>query len=243
MKLYWRHFFGNQKRNDIILSDVWAEVKYYEEKDAIESGWLYQSGYWYQSRSTRLNLKGYDKKINLPKNYSYRFESPDKIDMNKLDSIYKQYITVKNFIDFWNPLEDMTRSKFVVIYDDNNEPVAFTKMNMYNGAIEGNAFAWDYKQPKHQLGKKIIDIEAHIALELGYEHLYQGYGYEECAKYKADFFGFEWWTGTEWSGDKVLYKLLCENDSSAKTLEEIMKGRELYNLGVGSSERESLINS
>ena len=133
MKLYWRHFFGNQKRNDIILSDVWAEVKYYEEKDAIESGWLYQSGYWYQSRSTRLNLKGYDKKINLPKNYSYRFESPDKIDMNKLDSIYKQYITVKNFIDFWNPLKDTTRSKFVIIYDDSNEPVAFTKMNMYNG--------------------------------------------------------------------------------------------------------------
>jgi hypothetical protein len=34
--------------------------------------------------------------------------------------------------------------------------------------------------------------------------------------YKSDFYGFEWWTGTEWSTDKELYKKLCLRDETAK---------------------------
>jgi hypothetical protein len=40
-----------------------------------------------------------------------------------------------------------------------------------------------------------------------------GSGYEKSSEYKAKYKGFEWWTGTEWSTNKKLYKRLCRRDS------------------------------
>ena len=40
--------------------------------------------------------------------------------------------------------------------------------------------------------------------------------------------GFEWWTGSEWSTDKVAYKTLCESDTKTKTIYELGQLEEEY---------------
>jgi hypothetical protein len=57
--------------------------------------------------------------------------------------------------------------------------------------------------------------ECEVAKMLGCTHVYILGGYEKCCLYKSDFYGFEWWTGLEWTTDKQLYKNLCERDDKA----------------------------
>ena len=39
-------------------------------------------------------------------------------------------------------------------------------------------------------------------------------GYENCCRYKANYHGFEFWTGYEWSIDTELYNKLIDRDDS-----------------------------
>jgi hypothetical protein len=48
-----------------------------------------------------------------------------------------------------------------------------------------------------------------------------GSGYEQGSEYKASYKGFEWWTGTEWSTDKKLYKRLCRRDSRIDSFRDL----------------------
>ena len=48
-----------------------------------------------------------------------------------------------------------------------------------------------------------------------------GSGYETSSEYKANYKGFEWWTGAEWSTDKKLYKRMCRRDSRIQTLGDL----------------------
>jgi hypothetical protein len=58
--------------------------------------------------------------------------------------------------------------------------------------------------------------ECETAKILECKHVYILGGYEKCCLYKSDYYGFEWWTGAEWSEDKELYKKLCLRDEDAK---------------------------
>ena len=49
--------------------------------------------------------------------------------------------------------------------------------------------------------------------ELGHTHSYVCPGYEQTCIWKSRFPGFEFWTGTEWSSDKITYEKLCLQDS------------------------------
>jgi hypothetical protein len=69
----------------------------------------------------------------------------------------------------------------------------------------------------------MVGIEVEYAKKLALNHLYIGQGYESGSKYKSEFKGFEWWTGTEWSRDVELYKKLCDNDSTINTIDDITR--------------------
>ena len=53
-------------------------------------------------------------------------------------------------------------------------------------------------------------------------YAYLGPGYERSSIYKADIPGFEWWTGKEWSSDKEVFKDLCKNDSTIRSLNDLI---------------------
>ena len=58
-----------------------------------------------------------------------------------------------------------------------------------------------------------MDMELQWASENYVAHFYMGSGYEKSSEYKANYKGFEWWTGVEWSTNKKLYRRLCKRDS------------------------------
>ena len=51
--------------------------------------------------------------------------------------------------------------------------------------------------------------------------MYLGFGYEKSCIYKADYAGFEFWTGEEWSDDIERYKFLCERDSNIEKVSDL----------------------
>ena len=58
-----------------------------------------------------------------------------------------------------------------------------------------------------------LDMEIEWASENYVRYFYMGSGYEQSSEYKANYRGFEWWTGTKWSRNKKQYKRLCRRDS------------------------------
>ena len=57
--------------------------------------------------------------------------------------------------------------------------------------------------------------------ELGVEFMYLGTSYESNSVKKADYPGFQWWTGRMWSSDRDEYVRLCHEETKAKTLIDI----------------------
>ena len=72
-----------------------------------------------------------------------------------------------------------------------------------------------------------LDLELKWAAENYVAYFYMGSGYEISSEYKANYRGFEWWTGTEWSTNKKLYKSLCRRDSRVETLADVAKCQSL----------------
>ena len=73
----------------------------------------------------------------------------------------------------------------------------------------------------------ISDITLDLELIWAQENLigsyYLGSGYERSSEYKANYKGFEWWTGTKWSNSKKLYQKLCRSDSRIQSLSDVAK--------------------
>jgi hypothetical protein len=73
-------------------------------------------------------------------------------------------------------------------------------------------FGWDYENPKLGLGNVNIYYSAMLAKLKKCTHIYMSAGYESSSAYKANYKGFEWWTGLHWSSDVDKYKELCYDD-------------------------------
>ncbi len=58
-----------------------------------------------------------------------------------------------------------------------------------------------------------LDLELIWAQEHMIDNYYMGPGYEKSSEYKANYRGFQWWTGSEWSTNKRQYRRLCKRDS------------------------------
>lgn len=229
LKVKKEHFYGSQENHEIHLIKLKLDKTGLDEKEALNNGWLIDSGKWYQCRSVRINISEYltkTKKPKLPKSLQFHWVWQNQITEKEsadIVSIFKQFTDQKGFEAEYNVNSDVDRSSWLIVYD-NEVPVAFTKFILYKTGIESQFTAWNYHNPKLSLGKNIVWYEIQCAIQFSNnEYLYIGQGYEKGSLYKADFSGFEWWDGEQWSTDKEKYRKLCMRDSTINTLQELAK--------------------
>jgi hypothetical protein len=228
LKTKMDHFFGSQEKYDLQLVKLTLDTTDLDENEALENGWLIANNEWYQSRSVRINIDEYFKKLKkkpLPEDYSiWHKDNMNEEDIEAVKKVYKEFCDKKGFDIQYDLFSDSDRSAWLIIYKG-LEAVAFTKFIRYTDAYESQFTAWNYSEPKLSLAKRMVEFEAGLsnALFPNTKYLYIGQGYEKGSAYKADFAGFEWWTGNEWSTDREVYKSLCARDSSINTLDDLTK--------------------
>lgn len=231
LKTKIEHIYGSQEHHDLQIAKFTLDDSGIEfsEREAIENGWLIHNGEWYQCRSTRINIDKYLEKYTkptLPKQDIVFFNNNELSEENKqdIDRIYKEYCEYKKFDTNFKLHVDENRSGWFIVYD-NDIAVAFTKCIFYTvGGMESQYTAWNYHNPKLSIAKKLVYYEVNMAKKLTTsDYLYIGQGYETGSIYKADYPGFEWWTGSEWSTDIEKYKELCVRDSDINTLDDLTR--------------------
>jgi len=227
LKVKKEHFYGSQENQEIHMVKMKLDKTDLDEREALENGWLIAENEWYQCRSVRINISEYlakTKKPKLPKSVQFHWFWQSQITEKEsadIVSVFKQFTDQKGFEAEYDVNSDVYRSSWLIVYD-NEVPVAFTKFILYKTGIESQFTAWNYHNPKLSLGKNIVWYEIQAAITFSkIKHLYIGQGYEKGSLYKADFAGFEWWTGEEWSTDKNEYRRLCMRDSDINTLHDL----------------------
>jgi hypothetical protein len=224
LRFTFEHVYGAQEKNDLGLVKLRLDTNNIHERDALENGWLIHCGEWYQCRSVRINLKKFVVKNKFPNHI--KVERISNTDLhhsrNNIRNIYDHYVRIKNYKDHYAIFDDHDRASWLLVYDC-NLPIAFTKLIHYQGGLESQYNAWNYHKPGLFIGKNLVHYEAAVALENHLDYLYIGAGYEKGCLYKAEYNGFEWWTGTEWSEDKIKYRELCVRDSTINSLEDLSK--------------------
>ena len=248
MDIYFRHYAGAITEYDYLFFDCMAEVPLVEEDQALSQGWLPDDylikkdslgntlkSHWYQARQTRINLNKFTdtrrtrKARKKCKEITTKCLNAKEVDLNILNDIFDKYFEYRGFKS-WE-LEPLILSeshrKYFLIYYLNNKPIAFTFMrDVGSNSVFSTQFAWDYENPKLYLGKYANLAEIDYCIEHNKDYMYLGFGYEKSCIYKADYEGFEFWTGEEWSDDIERYIFLCERDSQLKSLHELDKCKE-----------------
>jgi hypothetical protein len=227
LKITKEHIYGSQENHEIHFIKLKLDKTGLDEKEALNNGWLIDSGKWYQCRSVRINISEYLTKTKKPKlpeslkfHWFYREQITEK-ESADIISIFDQFTKQKGFEAEYDINSDSDRSNWLIVYDD-EVPVAFTKFVMYKPGIESQFTAWNYHNPKLSLGKNIVWYEMQCATTFCTDkYLYIGQGYEKGSMYKSDFAGFEWWDGEKWTGDKEEYRRLCTQDSTINTLQDL----------------------
>lgn len=106
------------------------------------------------------------------------------------EQIYRAYCHHKQFMSvmplflsqFQDPLND------IHVYYYNDQLVAWSLCRRWdNYNAESMQFAWNYKNPELELGRRSLEHECAYYKSLGYKYLYLGEG----ANYKAQFDGYE----------------------------------------------------
>ena len=238
MELIFDHTLGKQENQDLVICKPLAFIEQSEEMDALDTGWLaldhpvMNKEVFYQSRSTRINLQKY-----IPRYKSHKWQDEDigvkiidaseMVKLLGLPQIYKQYMKRKEFKMDYNPFAHYhKRDQFMIFYTGTPDNIiGFTKQKKYTYQ-EDYATIDDVGAPDlaglesvlHANTVPISDITLDLELIWAQENLigsyYLGSGYERSSAYKANYKGFEWWTGTEWSKNKRLYRRLCRRDSA-----------------------------
>ena len=238
MELLFDHTFGKQEQQDLVVCRPMAIVDPDEEHEAIERGWLALDSpvdceeVFYQSRSTRINMDLYKPRY---KSHTYNgtqvgikiIEASEMVKLLSLPHIYKQYMKRKNFGADYDPFRHYhRRDQFMVFYlGTADNIVGFTKQKRYRYQ-EDHYSTIDTYDSKDLAGLESVihantvpisditlDMEISWASDNYVRHFYMGSGYEKSSEYKANYKGFEWWTGTHWSTNKKQYKRLCRRDS------------------------------
>ena len=166
-------------------------------------------------RSVRLDLSRYkpnETTLKLAKKIGYTRQGFQ--DLPLFRNIFDSYVQHHGFsreISF-----DQLQDHDMIIYHYEGRIVGFSLVKYYGDAMVASQFVWDYADPKLSLGKIAQYCECQVAEDMECTHVYILGGYEKCCLYKSDFYGFEWWTGKQWSQDKELYQQLCYRDESVK---------------------------
>jgi len=237
MELIFDHTFGKQENHDLIVCNPLAFVDNGEEIEALDTGWLaldkpvMGKEVFYQSRSTRINLQNFK-----PKYEHHRWQGED-IDLKVIDAnemvhllglphIYKQYMKRKKFKMDYTPFTHYhKRDQFMIFFIGKpNNIIGFTKQkrymyqedHMHIDEVDIQDVA-SLESVIHANTVPISDVTLDLELIWAQEHMidnyYMGSGYEKSSEYKANYRGFQWWTGSEWSTNKRQYRRLCKRDS------------------------------
>ena len=252
MELLFDHTLGKQEQQDLVVCRPMALVDRDEEAEAIERGWLALdhpvSGkeLFYQSRSTRIDLDlyrpRYKSHTHNGEQIGYKIiDASEMVKLLSLPNIYRQYMKRKNFGADYDPFANYhKRDQFMIFYlGSADNIVGFTKQKKYRYQ-EDNYSTIDTYDSRDLAGLEsvihantvpISDItlytEISWAQDIYVRYLYMGSGYEKSSEYKANYRGFEWWTGTEWSTNKKQYRALCRRDSRMDSLMDVAKCQSL----------------
>jgi len=223
MRIIFSHRFGCHTRSELILSyPELVDVRPEEHSQALEQGWLLSAEnpgckpFWYQSRSTRINL------TTINYSFNHEFQLLDKNhSVEELEKIYTLYCNHKHYNRHFE-FKEFLDIDFLIGYYHNDNLTAWTKFRQYDRRnIESVMFAWDYRDPSSHLGINSLRAEIAWAKQHNYKYLYMGSGYEKNSIYKSDMNGFEWWTGSAWSQDREEYVRLCKRDSVISSCHQI----------------------
>jgi hypothetical protein len=242
MKLFFDHILGKQTHEDLVFNLVSATFEEHEWDYAFENGWAparywFDSAFanstnyvWYQSRQTRLDLSEHSvsyKTAKQIKNSNVIVITSKNLEcsLSQAYNIYLKYCKTKDFGDII-PTEDFEKyffkpNQYYIYFYHNNTLEAITIVSKWSNCLFSECFWWTYSTPSLSLGKQSFYYEAKLAKELGIRYLYTGLGYNSSSAYKADKRGFEFWTGREWSRDKEIFKILCENDDKITSIAEL----------------------
>jgi hypothetical protein len=238
MELIFDHTFGKQEQQDLVVCKPMAIVDTDEEHEAIERGWLALDTpvdgqeVFYQSRSTRINIDLYKPRYKSHAHDGQKvgmkiIEASEMVKLLSLPHIYRQYMKRKNFGADYDPFQHYhARDQFKVFYlGTADNIVGFTKQKRYR-YCDDHYSTIDTYDSKDLAGLESVihantvpitdltlDMEISWASDNYVRYFYMGSGYEESSEYKANYSGFEWWTGTHWSTNKKQYKRLCRRDS------------------------------
>jgi hypothetical protein len=145
----------------------------------------------------------------------------------------------KKFTQDYDPFAPYhARDQFMLFYTGTADNIlGFTKQKRYR--YQEDNYAMDDRYPdlaglESVIHANTVDISA-LTLDLELEwavdnyvaYFYMGSGYELSSEYKANYRGFEWWTGTQWSTNKKQYRALCRRDSRIETLADVAKCQSL----------------
>ena len=246
MELLFDHSLGKQEQQDLVICRPMAIVEHDEEEEALDAGWLAldhpvaDREVFYQSRSTRINLDLYRPRY---KRHEYNgqdigikvIDASEMVKLLGLPHIYRQYMERKNFGVDYDPFTHYhPRDQFMIFYlGTADNIVGFTKQKKYRYPEE-NYSTIDSYDSKDLAGIESVihantipisditlDLEIDWAQNNYVAYFYMGSGYETSSEYKANYRGFEWWTGTEWSTNKKQYRRLCRRDSRIETLKDL----------------------
>ena len=246
MELLFDHTLGKQEQQDLVICRPMAIVDQDEEAEAIDSGWLaldhpvLNKEVFYQSRSTRIDLDLYKPRYKAHthdgQEIGYKvIDASEMVKLLSLPSIYKQYMKRKNFGADYDPFGHYhARDQFMVFYlGTADNVVGFTKQKRYRYQEDMYSTIDTYDSRdlaglESVIHANIIPIsDMTLDMEIEWAHnnhvryFYMGSGYENSSEYKANYRGFEWWTGTEWSTNKKQYRRLCRRDSRIETLRDL----------------------
>ena len=238
MELIFDHTLGKQENQDLVICKPLAFVDMPEETEALDTGWLALDNpvmgkeVFYQSRSTRIDLQKFKPR------YKYHRWQGEDIDLKVIDAnemvsliglphIYKQYIKRKNFKMDYTPFAHYhKRDQFMIFFIGKpNNIIGFTKQKKYLyqedhmtiDNVDNDPDLAGLESVIHANTVPISDVTLDLELIWAQEHMignyYMGPGYEKSSEYKANYKGFQWWTGVEWSSNKRQYRRLCRRDS------------------------------
>ena len=246
MELIFDHSLGKQEQQDLVICRPMAIVDQDEEAEALDRGWLgldypvLDREVFYQSRSTRINIDLYKPRY---KRHEYDgqelgikvIDASEMVKLLSLPYIYKQYMKRKQFGADYDPFAHYhKRDQFMIFYlGTADNIVGFTKQKRYRYQ-ESNYHTIDDFDSQDLAGLESVihantvpisditlDMEIDWAQNNYVRYFYMGSGYELSSEYKANYKGFEWWTGTEWSTNKKQYRKLCRRDSKIESLRDL----------------------
>ena len=246
MELLFDHTLGKQEQQDLVICKPMAIVDQDEESEALDRGWLaldqpvMDREVFYQSRSTRIDVDKYKPRYRRHthdgQEIGYKvIDASEMVKLLSLPMIYKQYMKRKNFGADYDPFAHYhARDQFMVFYlGTADNIVGFTKQKKYRYQ-EDNYSTIDSYDSRDLAGLESVvhantipisditlDLEIEWASNNFVRYFYMGSGYEQSSEYKANYAGFQWWTGTRWSTDKRQYRKLCRRDSRIETLKDV----------------------